>query len=206
MGGLRAWASAAPRPMQADGPMRARWPNAAPMANGPEWPRAGVTALESALGGALARPASANPSWGRAGRPIPYAAMFSRQASAPKILPRSTSARTNSYCTLSPSTRSRRSTRPPGPPAPRAPRRSGSCRLRNSRLPRFSVETSRCMPRPVRGSGSVNGPASAGWASVRRFHLSPQVFWLFHFLGGWARALRPRLGHHTKEPPYAPER
>ena len=206
MGGLRAWAWAAP--VQGDGPMRARWPNAAPMANGPEWPRAGVTALESALGGALARPASANPSWGRAGRPIPYAAMFSRQASAPKILPRSTSARTNSYCTLSPSTRSRRSTRPPGPPAPRAPRRSGSCRLRNSRLPRFSVETSRCMPRPVRGTRKCfmfDRPGLGRASSVRRFHLSAS-FWLFHFLGGWARALRPRLGHHTKEPPYAPER
>ena len=179
--------------VQGDGPMRARWPNAAPMANGPEWPRAGVTALESALGGTFARPASANPSWGRAGRPIPYAAMFSRQASAPKILPRSTSARTNSYCTLSPSTRSRPSTRPPGPPAPRAPRRSGSCRLRNSRLPRFSVEASRCMPRPVRGSGSVlclNGPASASAGFTSR-----QVFGCFTFwrVGG----LWPRLGHHT---------
>ena len=181
--------------------MRARWPNAAPMANGPEWPRAGVTALESALGGAFARPASANPSWGRAGRPIPYAAMFSRQASAPKILPRSTSARTNSYCTLSPSTRSRPSTRPPGPPAPRAPRRSGSCRLRNSRLPRFSVETSRRMPRAVSGRGSVsclNGPASSGrvfLSTASEGFTSHQVFGCFTFwrVGG----LWPRLGHHT---------
>ena len=205
MGGLRAWAWAAP--VQGDGPMRARWPNAAPMANGPEWPRAGVTALESALGGALARPASANPCWGRAGRPIPYAAMFSRQASAPKILPRSTSARTNSYFTLSPSTRSRPSTRPPGPPAPRAPRRSGSCRLQNSRLPRFSVEASRCMPRPSawkRKCFMFKRSAAARLASAA--FTSRASFDCFTFSWRVARALRPRLGHHTKEPPYAPER
>ena len=109
--------------------------------------------------------------------------MFSRQASAPKILPRSTSARTNSYFTLSPSTRSRPSTRPPGPLAPRVPRRSGSCKRQNSRLRLFSVETSRCMPRP-----------GAWKRKCFMFNSqSPQVsphckFLLFHFLGGW-RAL-----------------
>ena len=189
--------------VQGNGPMRARWPNAAPMANGPEWPGAGVTALESALGGALARPASANPCWGRAGRPIPYAAMFSRQASAPKILPRSTSARTNSYFTLSPSTRSRRSTRPPGPLAPRVPRRSGSCKRQNSRLRRFSVETSRCMPRP----GAWKRKCFMFNPNVRRFHLTASfccfTFWRVRV---WRAHSGHAWGHRTKEPPYAPER
>jgi hypothetical protein len=131
-------------------PQCRRWPNAGPMAQcgaDGQWPRVASSRRHRArecpgrrLGAAGLGQSLLGPRW--AARTL-RRQVFEAQASAPKIPPRSTSARTNSYCTLSPSTRSRPSTRPPGPPAPRAPRRSGSCRLRNSR---FSVETSRCMP------------------------------------------------------------